>query len=84
MADAPAMVYVKMAVIPVRQRAVVGPKSYTYYNFSPWALVEERDVEDMKQIRVTLGCACNGNQRTLPLFATEADIIAGIVKPEWS
>jgi len=74
---------VKMAVVPVQQRSVRGPKSGTIYNFKPWALVEARDVAEMQTIHVTTGCACNGNQKTWPLFATEADILSGKVVPAW-
>lgn len=76
--------YTWMAVVPVRDRMVTGPKSYTIYHFMPWAMVENRDVQDMQSISVTTGCACNGNQKTQPLFATEEQILSGQVCPNWS
>ena len=78
------MVTVRMGVVPVVQRSVQGPKSYTIYNFNPWADVEERDVEDMSNIIVKQGCGCNGTQTEMPLFAREADILSGAVVPVWS
>jgi hypothetical protein len=75
--------FTRMAVVPVRDRMVQGPKSFTIYHFMPWALIENRDIEDMQTISVTKGCACNGNQRRMPLFATEDDILSGRVVPDW-
>lgn len=73
-----------MAVVVVRQRDVVGPKSWTHYRFDPWCLVENRDVPDMQAHTVRLGCACNGDQRELPFFATADQIKSGQVVPEWA
>lgn len=76
--------YTWMAVVPTRDRMVTGPKSYTVYHFSPWSLVENRDVEDMRSVMVTKGCNCMNNQTTQPLFATEEEILTGRVIPNWN
>ena len=75
---------VRMAVIPYTERSVVGPVSKTHYKFNPWAQVEERDVEQMQTITVQKGCACNGNAKVLPLFATEEQVMSRKVVPEWA
>lgn len=75
----------KLGVVPVVQRSVQGPKSFTIYNFQPWANVEERDVEEMLKFTVKQGCGCNGSEQTItPLFAVELDITSGKIKPVWA
>ena len=78
------MNFVKMAVIPTVQRSVQGPASHTIYNFNPWAKVEERDVTDMLSYFVKQGCGCTGNQTETQMFAHEADVLSGKVKPVWA
>lgn len=75
---------IKMAVVPVETRPVQGPKSYTIYNFNPYAYVENRDLPDMVSLMISTGCACNHNQRTVNMFATETDILSGAVVPSWA
>lgn len=76
--------YTLMCVAAVTQREAIGPKSYTRYVFNPWCLVENRDVPEFQRHQVTLGCACNNNQRTIPFFATAEQIKTGQVVPEWA
>ena|SRR3990167_4810017 len=76
--------YVRMAVIPNVQRSAQGSKSHSVYNFNPLACVEQMDVEDFLSYFYKKGCACNGNQETLPLFAREEDILSGKVVPAWA
>ena len=73
----------KLGVVPIVQRSVQG-KSFTIYNFNPWALVEERDAPDMLSLISRSGCACSGTQNEQPLFAKEQDILSGKVKPVWA
>lgn len=74
---------VKLGVVPVQQRSVQGP-SFTIYNFNPWCLVEERDVDAMLKIMTKQGCGCNGTQVEIPLFAKEEDILSGKIVPVWA
>lgn len=75
---------VRMGIIPYENRQVAGPISHTHYNFSPWAMVEERDVEAMQTVSVSTGCNCASNQQVRPLFATEEQITSGKIRPVWA
>lgn len=75
---------VKMAVVPIVQRSVQGPKSHTIYNFNPWSIVEDIDVDEMKQKMMKQGCDCNSTSKETRLFATEEEILTKSVVPAWA
>jgi len=81
--DMVAITTVRMAILPTAERVVYGPVTKRFYSFMPWADVDFQDSDAMLALTATIGCGCNGTQKTIPLFGTEEDIMNGKVTPDW-
>jgi hypothetical protein len=74
---------VRVAVLPVAERQVVGSATHAYYMFAPWADVDARDLAAILAVTYKSGCACNGSLKEGPMFGTADDILSGKVVPAW-